>query len=256
MESDLDLAGRVAVVTGGSRGIGAATCRLLAAHGARVACAARDPAAVAALVGEIRASGGQAIGVAADCTRWEAIEDLRAEVERALGPADLLAAFVGGDGARVPVERMSEAAWRGVIDTNLTSAFLTVRSFLPGMILRRRGAIVTMASTAGRQAGGGPGASAAYGAAKAGVIMFTRQTAVEAGPSGVRINCVAPSAIMTEANLRRIPEATRQEMTASFPLRRLGEPDDVARAAVFLLSDASAWITGVALDVTGGRVMA
>jgi 3-oxoacyl-[acyl-carrier protein] reductase len=253
VEAYPDIRGRVAVVLGGSRGMGAALCRLLAAHGAAVACAAREAGPVEALAAELRAGGARALGVAADCTGWEAVESVRLAVERDLGPTDLLAAFVGGDGRPEPLAGMGVERWRAVVDRNLTSTFLALRSFLPGMMERGRGAAVTMASTAGRQAGG---ASAAYGAAQAGVVMLTRQAAAEAGPRGVRVNCVAPSSVLTERVRAEMPDETRRQMAAFFPLGRVGAPDDVARAVLFLLSDAAAWITGATLDITGGRVMA
>ncbi len=138
------------------------------------------------------------------------------------------------------------------IDANLTATFLTVKSFLPGMIERQRGSIVTMASTAGRLPGG---ASAVYAAAKAGVVMFSRHIANEVGKYGIRVNCVAPSSILTERTRRQIPEAQQQQMKAMFPLGRLGIPEDVALATLFLASDSSSWLTGLTLDITGGRIM-
>jgi len=119
------------------------------------------------------------------------------------------------------------------------------------MIELRRGAIVTMASSAGRQAGL---ASPAYAAAKAGVVMLTGHLARELGPHGIRINCVAPSAIMHE-RLARAPEAVLRDLAASFPLRRIGTPDDVAAATLYLASEASSWITGITIDIAGGRVV-
>ncbi len=248
----LDLVGRIAVVAGGSRGIGAATCRLLAQSGARVACVARGTAGAETLAEGIRDKGGIALAVAADCTRWDEVEHMRRQVETELGSADLLAAFVGGGGEPAPVETMSEDAWRSALDTNLTSAFLTLRSFLPGMIARRRGAVVLLASAAGRQPGG---ASAAYAAAKAGVVMLTRHVAREVARHGVRVNCLAPSTVLSKALRSQLPLESRRQMMAAFPLGRIGEPEDVARAAAFLLSEASSWITGVTIDVAGGRVM-
>jgi 3-oxoacyl-[acyl-carrier protein] reductase len=247
------LTGVVAVVTGGSRGIGAGICRLLAAHGARVAVNGRDETAIAATVEAIRRAGGEAIGVAADCTDFTAIERLRQEVERQLGPAGALIANVGGGGRWEPIAELTEERWRALVDLNLTSAFLTLKSFLPGMIERRRGSIVTLSSTAGRQPSQ---ASNAYAAAKAGVIMLTRQVAQEGAPAGVRVNCIAPGPVLTEDGaLAAAPEEVRQQVAESLPLRRVGTAEDVARAALFLASESSSWITGAVLDVAGGKVM-
>ena len=162
-----DLAGKVAVVTGGSGGIGAATCRLLAANGARVAVNGRDQARIDTVVDAIRADGGQAVGVAGDCTDLAAVEGIRQRVEQDLGPVEVLAAFVGGGRARPgPVADVPEEDWRSTVDGSLTATFLTLKSFLPGMVQRGRGAIVTMASSAARLPG--LGAPAPYVAAKAG----------------------------------------------------------------------------------------
>src|SRR5215211_3284472 len=192
-----DLAGKVAVVTGGSGGIGAATCRLLAANGARVAVNGRDPAKIAVGVEAIGGSGGEAIGVTGDCTDPVAINRLRQQVEHDLGPAEVLAAFVGGGRARPgPIADVPVEDWRSTVDGSLTATFLTLKSFLPGMIQRGRGAVVTMASSAARLPG--LGAPAPYVAAKAGVVMLTRQVASEAGPHGVRANCLAPHTALTE----------------------------------------------------------
>src|SRR5215203_4809125 len=250
-----DLAGKVAVVTGGSGGIGAATsCRLLAANGARVAVNGRDQARIQAVVDAIHAGGGEAIGVNGDCTDLAAIERMRQQVEQDLGPAEVLAAFVGGGRARPgPVAEVPEQDWRSTVDGSLTATFLTLKSFLPGMIERGRGAIVTMASSAARLPG--LGAPAPYVAAKAGVVMLTRQVASEVGRHGIRVNCLAPHTILTEQIQRVAPPVWREKMAAAVPLGRLGTPEDVALAAVFLASDSAAWLTGVTLDVAGGYVM-
>ena len=249
-----DLAGKVAVVTGGSGGIGAATCRLLAANGARVAVNGRDQARIDTVVDAIHATSGEAIGVAGDCTDLTAVEWLREQVEQDLGPAEVLAAFVGGGRARPgPVADVPEQDWRSTVDGSLTATFLTLKSFLPGMIQRGRGAIVTMASSAARLPG--LGAPAPYAAAKAGVVMLTRQVASEVGRHGVRVNCLAPHTILTEQIQRAAPQEWREKMAAAVPLGRLGTPEDVALAAVFLASDSAAWLTGVTLDVAGGYVM-
>jgi 3-oxoacyl-[acyl-carrier protein] reductase len=249
-----DLAGKVAVVTGGSGGIGAATCRLLAANGARVVVNGRDQARIQAVVDAIHADGGEAIGVTSDCTDLGAIERMRQQVDQDLGPVEILAAFVGGGRARPgPVADVSVEDWWSTVDGSLTATFLTLKSFLPGMIQRGRGAIVTMASSAARLPG--LGAPAPYVAAKAGVVMLTRQVASEVGRHGVRVNCLAPHTILTEQIQRVAPQEWREKMAAAIPLGRLGTPEDVALAAVFLASDNAAWITGVTLDVAGGYVM-
>src|SRR5829696_5808777 len=249
-----DLAGKVAVVTGGSGGIGAATCRLLAANGAKVAVNGRDQAKIDTVVHAIRTTGGEAIGAAGDCTDLAAVERLREQVEHDLGPAHVLAAFVGGGRARPgPVADIPVEDWRSTVDGSLTATFLTLKSFLPGMIERGRGAIVTMASSAARLPG--LGAPAPYVAAKAGVVMLTRQVASEVGRHGVRVNCLAPHTILTEQIQRAAPQEWREKMAAAIPLGRLGTPEDVALAAMFLASDSAAWLTGVTLDVAGGYVM-
>jgi 3-oxoacyl-[acyl-carrier protein] reductase len=250
-----DLAGKVAVVTGGSGGIGAATCRLLAANGAKVAVNGRDQARIDTVVEAIRGSGGEAVGVAADCTDLAAVGRLRQQVERAFGPAEVLAAFVGAGRARPgPVAEIPEEDWRSTVDGSLTATFLTLKSFLPGMVERGRGAILTMASSAARLPG--LGAPAPYVAAKAGVVMLTRQVASEVGRQGVRVNCLAPHTVLTEQIAHMMPEERQHQLAAAVPLGRLGTPEDVALAALFLASDSASWLTGVTLDVAGGFVMA
>jgi 3-oxoacyl-[acyl-carrier protein] reductase len=247
-----DLVGKIAVVTGGSRGIGAATAGALAANGARVAIVGRDEKALAAVAGEIESHGGGAIWLRADCTVAPDLERLAEAVNQRLGPIDILAAFAGGSGMPVPTVKETPEHWRETVESNLTSTFLTVRAFLPVMVERRRGVIITMSSAAARQPSQ---AAAAYAAAKAGVIAFTRHLANEAGGDGIRANCVAPSAIENDRMRAWVSEEQRLALGASFLLGRLGQPSDVAAAAVFLASDASSWITGATIDIAGGKVM-
>ncbi|UGS34831.1 SDR family NAD(P)-dependent oxidoreductase [Capillimicrobium parvum] len=246
-----DLDGRVALVTGGSRGLGAATARVLAANGATVVVTGRDPAALAAGVDGIAAAGGRARGIPADATDPAALAGLRAAAEEELGPVELLAAFAGGDGEHPerPLDEVTDDDWHSVIDGNLGATFFTLREFLPPMVRRGRGAIVLMSSTAARRQTPAP---YAYTAAKAGVIAMTRKAAAEAGPSGVRVNCIAPSMVPTET---RVVDYPPEYVEANWPLGRLGTPDDVAHATAFLLSDAAGWLTGITIDVAGGRVM-
>jgi len=249
---DLGIEGQVALVTGGSRGIGAATAARFAEHGARVAVSGRDRAAIDDVVGAIRWDGGTAIGVVADVTRVEALECLRDTVILRIPGIPMLLAFAGGGGEPSPSECLEPSRWRAAVEGNLTSTFLTVHAFLPGMLARGRGAIVTMASAAARQPSG---SNAAYAAAKAGVVALTRHLAAEVGSRGVRVNCIAPSAVMNDRMRTRMTEEQVTALGASFPLGRVGEPDDVASAALYLASDAASWVTGVVLDVAGGKVM-
>jgi 3-oxoacyl-[acyl-carrier protein] reductase len=248
-----DLAGRVALVTGGSRGIGAATVRALAANDVRVAVNGRDQAAIDGVVRGVTDAGGTAIGVPADVCDWRAIEEMRERVEQELGPVDVLVPFAGGFGGMTPVHEISEEEWHSVIESNLTATFLTVKSFLPGMIDRRRGAIVTMASNAARFLD--IKLTASYAAAKAGIAMFTRHVALEVGPFGIRANCVAPATTLSERVERIMPEDRRAAIAQMAPLGRLGRPEDSALATLFLASESAGWLTGVTLDVAGGRIM-
>jgi 3-oxoacyl-[acyl-carrier protein] reductase len=247
-----DLADKVAVVTGGSRGIGAATARALAANGTAVAVVGRDESALAEVTADILARGGRALAARADCTVEAEINHAALTIIEQLGPVDILAAFAGGNGRPVPTPQETATHWREVIESDLTSAFLTTRAFMPTMIERHRGSIITMSSAAARQAAQ---SNAAYAAAKAGVIAFTRHLANEIGPEGVRVNCLAPSAIENERMRTWTTEEQRQQLAASFPLRRIGQPEDVAATAVFLASEASSWITGITLDIAGGKIM-
>ncbi len=247
-----DLAGKVAVITGGSRGIGRATAQAFAAQGVAVTVVGRDQSAIEATVAAITTQGGRALGVAADCTVDEDIAALHRAVDARFGPVDILATFAGGNGMPAPTQSETGAHWRAVIESDLTSTFLTVSAFLPAMIARRSGLIITMSSAAARQPAK---SSAAYAAAKAGVIAFTRHLAAEMGPTGIRVNCLAPSAIENDRMRAWISEADRRALGASFPLGRVGQPDDVASSALFLASSASSWITGVTLDIAGGKIM-
>jgi 3-oxoacyl-[acyl-carrier protein] reductase len=248
------LSGKVALVTGSSRGIGAAIARQFAQAGAKVAVHGRDPQALAAVRAEIEAAGGQAIQVTADVTSFAEIEAMRQQVEQQLGPIDILVANAGGSFSRPgPIEQLSEQEWHATLDGNLTAAFLTIKSVLPGMKQRKSGAIITISSSAGRA----PNARAPipYAAAKAGIQILTQVVAAQVGEFGIRANCIAPETILTERNEQRIPEAQKQAFTDLHPLRRLGTPEDVARAALYLASDDADWVTGVVLDVAGGAIM-
>ncbi|MDQ1632012.1 MAG: hypothetical protein QOC80_1984 [Frankiaceae bacterium] len=250
-----DLSGHVALVTGSSRGIGAAVAERFAAAGAAVVVHGRDAERAEHVRGRIADAGGTALVATADLTRFDEIEAMRSVAEGEFGWVDIVVANAGGSPVKPgPLEEMTEQDFRAAVDVNLVATFLTLKSFLPGMKQRGRGTIVTMSSAAARR----PDARSpvAYAAAKAGVELLTRDLAAQAGPFGVRVNCLAPETVLTERNLERIPVAMQDQMAAAHPIRRLGTPRDVADAALFLAGPDSGWITGVVLDVAGGAVLA
>jgi len=220
--ADPDLSGTVAVVTGGSRGIGAATAAALATHGAAVAVVGRDRAAIEFTVAAITATGGRAIGVPADCTNQDNLQALHRTVSDQLGAIDFLAAFAGGNGAPVATAQVSAAHWRTVLEGDLTATFLTVSAFLPTMITARHGVIITMSSAAARQPAQ---SSAAYAAAKAGVIAFSRHLASEVAEQSIRVHCLAPAAVENDTMRQHLPADRRAALDASFPPR----PDRATR---------------------------
>jgi 3-oxoacyl-[acyl-carrier protein] reductase len=245
--------GKVAVVTGGSTGIGAACCRLLSANRVRVAVNARSQGPIDALVDELVGGGGEAIGVAGDCTSAADLQAVRAAVESNFGPADVVLAYAGGFESFTPITEITLTEWNGVLDANLTSTFLTVKEFLPTMIERRSGSIVTMASIGGRLLD--KQLTASYAASKAGVVQFTRHIALELGRYGIRANALAPATVMSERIERIMDDDAVARTAAMSPLGRIGTPEDCALATLFLVSESAAWLTGVTLDVSGGRVM-
>jgi 3-oxoacyl-[acyl-carrier protein] reductase len=248
-----DLKGKIAFVTGGSGGIGAETCRWLADNGVKAAVSGRNEEALDQVVAELRSSGAEAAAIPAECTNAESLERPRSYAEKRLGPIDILVAFAGSCAAMpAPVEATSESDWRSSIDHNLTASFLTLKTFLPDMKVRRSGSSLTMASTAGRSTSP---ASPAYAAAKAGMIMLTRHVAREVGGFNIPTNCLSPSAILTERTTLHMPEEKRSQIAALHPIPRLGTPADVATAALFLASESASWITGATIDVAGGRLM-
>lgn len=246
--------GQVVLVTGSSRGIGAAVARAFAAAGAAVAVHGRDREAVDEVSADIVSNGGEAIGVVAELTDDAAVAAMRDEVERALGPIDVLVANAGGNPAPIGVlEETSEEDWLRVIDVNLNATFRCVKAVLPGMKERGRGVIVTVSSAASRRTTAR--SPVAYAAAKAGIESLTRSIAVQAGNSGVRAVCVSPETILTERNEEQIPDSVKEQLRLDHPIQRLGTPDDVAGAALFLASDAAGWISGSVLDIAGGSVL-
>lgn len=245
---------KVALVTGSSRGIGAAIVRLFAQQGAKVAVHGRDTTALSAVQADIEQAGGRAMQVVADVTKFTEIEAMRLKIEQEFGAIDILVANAGGSFTMPgPLEQISEEGWHASVDGNLTATFLTIKSFLPGMKERKAGKIITISSAAGRRPH--PQAPIPYSAAKAGIQLLTQDLAAQVGPYGIRANCIAPETILTERNRQRIPEVQQNALLDLHPIKRLGIPEDVAHTALFLASDDATWITGVVVDVAGGAVM-
>src|SRR3979411_2294194 len=202
---------KTALVTGSSRGIGAAIAKLFARQCAKVVVHGRDGAALSAVRGEIEHAGGRAMHLVADMTKFSDIEGMRGQIEQELGPIDILVANAGGSFTKPgPLEHTSEDEWRASLDGNLTATFLTIKTFLPSMKERRAGNIITISSAAARRPH--PGSPIPYAAAKAGVQILTQDLAAQAGPYGVRANCIAPETILTERNTLRIPKEQQKSL--------------------------------------------
>jgi 3-oxoacyl-[acyl-carrier protein] reductase len=247
-----DLKGKVVLVTGSSKALGAEAARAFARSGCKIVVNGRDKQAIGRIVGEIQAVGGESLGITADVTSTTDLTRLRTSIYERFGTLDVLAAFAGGMGNPIPALDITEEQWRTTLDSDLNSKFLTVKTFVPEMKARGKGNIILMSSTAGRLVSL---ASAAYGAAQAATLMLMRHLAQELGPFGIRANAITPSIVRNERIEKFMTAEMQAKVAEQLPLRRIGTPEDVAEAALFLASDASSWITGHALDVNGGKIM-
>ncbi len=243
------LAGEVVLVTGASRGIGAAIADELAARGATVIGTATSDGGAEAIGARLAGTGGH--GRRLDVTDAAAVEALIDGIAREFGPVSILVNNAGITRDNL-LMRMKEEDWQAILDTNLTSVYRTSKAVMRGMMKARKGRIVNIASVIGATGNAG---QANYAAAKAGIIAFSKSLAKEIGSRGVTVNVVAPGFIDTDMT-RDLPEEARHAMLGQIALGRLGEPADIARAVAFLAGPDAGYITGETLHVNGGMYMA
>ena len=246
----VSLEGKVAIVAGAGRGIGAAAARALSCAGATVVVAARTSSEIETLEGEIKKSGGTALAIPTDVTVERQVADLVNRTVATFGRLDIAFNNAGAGHRPRPLAEFDLADFEQTISTNLVGMFLAMKYEIPAMLAAGGGAIVNMSSTAGLQ--GAPGMGP-YSAAKHGVIGLTKAAALDYGRSNIRINAIAPGPIVNE-RIAQLPEEARQHIARSVPLGRLGEVDQVAAAVVWLCSDEAAFVHGAVLAIDGGRL--
>jgi NAD(P)-dependent dehydrogenase (short-subunit alcohol dehydrogenase family) len=245
------LEGRAAIITGASRGIGAATARAFVAAGVAVALAARDGAALAALAEELSFDGGRAIAVPTDVADRASVERLVDQTVDAFGRLDL--AFnnaAGGGQAPTPLAELPVDAYDSAVAITLRGVFLSMKYEIPPMLETGGGAIVNMSSTAGLE---GVGGLAGYVSSKHGVIGLTKVAALDYAERGVRVNALAPGPILTD-RLAEAGEEMQKRAGMAMPMRRIGQVQEIAAAVVWLCSDQASYITGVTLPIDGGKL--
>jgi NAD(P)-dependent dehydrogenase (short-subunit alcohol dehydrogenase family) len=242
---------KVAIVTGASRGIGAATARAFARAGAAVVLAARDEDALASVAEHISAAGGRALVVPTDVGDAAAVERLVGRTVDAYGRLDI--AFnnaAGGGHLPTPLAEVAVEAYDSAIAISLRGVFLSMKYELPAMVEAGGGAIVNMSSTAGVEAVAG---LAGYVSSKHGVIGLTKSAALDYAEQGIRVNAVAPGPILTD-RLEQAGEDAQRQAGLAMPMRRIGRPEEVASAVAFLCSDRASFITGATLAIDGGKL--
>ncbi|HWR96778.1 MAG TPA: 3-oxoacyl-ACP reductase FabG [Arenimonas sp.] len=243
-----DLSGEIVLVTGASRGIGAAIADLLAARGATVIGTATTESGAAAISARMSAAGG--IGKVLNVTDSAAVDALIDDIGKSIGPVSVLVNNAGITRDQI-LMRMKDEDWGAVIDTNLSSVYRTSKAVMRGMMKARKGRIINIASVIGLTGNAG---QSNYAAAKAGIIAFTKSLAKEIGSRGITVNVVAPGFIQTDMT-DSLPEEAKNALMQQIALGRFGTPADIAEAVAFLASPAAAYITGETLNVNGGMHM-
>jgi 3-oxoacyl-[acyl-carrier protein] reductase len=254
MVNYLNLSGKVALITGGSSGIGAETARVFNELGATIAIGFyRNRQGASQVSAEVSKAGGKIIAIEANLEEPDRGRALVRETENRLGPIDILVNNAGSLIERKPILGMTDETWNSVMRLNLDSAFVCARAAAPSMVARKSGSIINVVSIAGRN-GGGPG-SGAYSTAKGALITFTKALAKELAPQGVRVNGVSPGVIDTPFH----EVFSTPEMMASFvksiPMGRVGTSIEIAKVIAFLASDAASYIAGETIEVNGGQLM-
>jgi 3-oxoacyl-[acyl-carrier protein] reductase len=244
------LDGKTAVVTGAAAGIGRAIARILAAEGARVALCDIDYENAEKTAEEIRSEGATAAAYEANVADWNSASEVAEKILAEFGAVDILVNNAGIVRDNLII-RMSDSEWNEVLNVNLKGVFNFTKAFIPGMLRRRSGKIISISSVVGIMGNAG---QANYAASKAGVIGFTKAMAKELAPRGINVNAVAPGFIKTKMT-EGLTEQQRSALLGRIPFSRFGEPEDVARSVLFLASELSDYITGQVLVVDGGMVM-
>lgn len=247
-----DLTGKVAIVTGSTKGIGRAAAEALAAHGAKVVISSRNQDACDAVAAEIdaRHGAGTALAVAASISDKVALEHLVNETRRVFGRVDVLVCNAASNPYYGPLEGIADEQFRKILDNNILSNHWLIQMVSPGMRARKDGSIIIVSSIGGLR---GSPVIGAYNVSKAADFQLARNYAVEFGPDNVRVNCIAPGLIKTDFARALWEDPERIKVTNSTtPLRRIGEPEEIAGAVVYLASKASAFMTGQAMVIDGG----
>jgi NAD(P)-dependent dehydrogenase (short-subunit alcohol dehydrogenase family) len=249
-----ELNGKTALITGGTRGIGRATAEAMARAGAEVVVSSRKEDACAETAKAIQAAGGKAIGIACNVSHADQIEALVAKSLDAFGKIDILVCNAAVNPYMGPLKDINDDAFDKILDTNVKNVLKLCNLVIPAMAERRDGAVVIVSSIAATK---GSRSLGAYAISKAADVQLARNLAIEWGPANVRVNCVLPGLVKTDMAraLWENPE-TREKALEGYPIGRLGEPEDLAGAILFLASPAASWITGQALPVDGGATIA